>query len=340
MHYPSDVLGGAALGFGLGMLTPGLGVPHDRGPPVRPRRRRQRASPGDPPRTRQRRRPRPAGALTSRRSEPPRRREDRHRRPAERRQVDPLQRAHAAPAPRRAITRSRPSTRTSRWSRSPTTAGAGGRDRGLERARPRDDRVPRHRRARAGARRRERAWATSSWPRSARPTRSVTWSALIRAAGSLIRRAAIDPGEDIDLIETELLAADLEQAERRLERVAKQARSGDKEAIAERDWLERVVEALGVGRARSARSPFPTRPAHAPRSLFALTSKPILYVANVDEGVEEVPEAVASHARGRGGRPRSRSRPGSRSSSAISTTSARRRRCARSSGSPSRGSRA
>ena len=106
----------------------------------------------------------------------------------------------------------------------------------------------------------------------------------------------VDPGEDIELIETELLAADLEQAERRLERVTKQARSGDKEAIAERDWLEAVVEALGAGRpVRDV--PIGDDAPEAPRRLFALTSKPVLYVANVDEGIDEVPEAVAAHAR-------------------------------------------
>src|SRR6188768_2755698 len=43
----------------------------------------------------------------------------------------------------------------------------------------------------------------------------------------------VDPGSDIETIETELVFADLEQAERRLERVVKQARSGDKVAKAE-----------------------------------------------------------------------------------------------------------
>ena len=109
----------------------------------------------------------------------------------------------------------------------------------------------------------------------------------------------VDPVGDIELIETELLAADLEQAERRLERVTKQARSQDKEAIAERDWLEQVVEALGSGRpVRDV--PVPAAAAEAPRRLFALTSKPVLYVANVDEGTHEVPEAIAAHARGAG----------------------------------------
>ena len=111
----------------------------------------------------------------------------------------------------------------------------------------------------------------------------------------------VDPIADIELIETELLAADLEQAERRLERVTKQARSQDKEAVAERDWLEQVVEALGAGLpVRDV--PVPDAAAGAPRRLFALTSKPVLYVVNVDEGDDEVPEAIAAHAREAGAR--------------------------------------
>jgi hypothetical protein len=109
----------------------------------------------------------------------------------------------------------------------------------------------------------------------------------------------IDPLDDIELIETELLAADLEQAERRLERVTKQAKTGDKEAIAEQGWLEQVVDALGSGRPVRDVPP-PQAAKDAPRRLFALTSKPVLYVANVDEGVDEVPEAVAEHARANG----------------------------------------
>ena len=107
----------------------------------------------------------------------------------------------------------------------------------------------------------------------------------------------IDPGEDIDLIETELYAADLEQAERRLERVTKQARSLDKELVAERDWLEQVVKALEEGRP-VREVPVPADASDATRQLQALTSKPILYVANVDEGSDVVPEEVAKHALG------------------------------------------
>lgn len=109
----------------------------------------------------------------------------------------------------------------------------------------------------------------------------------------------IDPGDDIELIELELLAADLDQATRRLERVAKQAKSLDKALVAEREWLEQVVAALEEGRP-VREVPLPAGAPDAPRMLQALTSKPILYVANVDEGSAEVPAAVAAHARGAG----------------------------------------
>ena len=105
----------------------------------------------------------------------------------------------------------------------------------------------------------------------------------------------VDPIADIEAVETELLLSDLEQVERRLERVTKQARSGDKEAIAERDWLAAVRDAVAAGNAvRSV--PVPDLAADAPRRLAALTSKPMLYVANVDEGSDSVPDEVAAHA--------------------------------------------
>ena len=105
----------------------------------------------------------------------------------------------------------------------------------------------------------------------------------------------VDPLADIETIETELALADYEQVERRLERVRKGAKSGGAEAIAESDWLQAVHEALAAGRpARSV--PVPEAAAGGPRNLQALTSKPVLYVANVDEGDAEVPAAVAGHA--------------------------------------------
>jgi GTP-binding protein YchF len=104
-----------------------------------------------------------------------------------------------------------------------------------------------------------------------------------------------DPARDIEIVEAELRAADLETAGRHLERVAKQAHSGDRRAVAEREWLERVVAALQRGEAaRSVPAPEPVR--NAPAELQALTSKPVLYVANVDEGEAEVPDAISDRA--------------------------------------------
>jgi ribosome-binding ATPase len=112
----------------------------------------------------------------------------------------------------------------------------------------------------------------------------------------------VDPLADVETIETELLFADLEQAERRLERVSKQAKSLDKVAVAEERWLREVVEALGEGRAVRT-VPQPADAPGASSRLAALTSKPVLYVANVAEGepLEPPPELLA-HAEERGAR--------------------------------------
>jgi ribosome-binding ATPase len=105
----------------------------------------------------------------------------------------------------------------------------------------------------------------------------------------------VDPLADIETIETELILSDYEQAERRLERVGKQAKSGDAEAIAEREWLEAVRDVLAQGRPARA-IPVPESAPGAALNLQALTTKPILYVANVDEGDAEAPAPVAAHA--------------------------------------------
>jgi GTP-binding protein YchF len=109
----------------------------------------------------------------------------------------------------------------------------------------------------------------------------------------------VDPLADIETIETELVYADLEQAERRHDRVVRTARSGDRAAIVEEAWLRELIEALQSGRpARTV--PPPADAPHALRDLGPLTAKPVLFVANVDEGSAEVPPAVAAHAAAQG----------------------------------------
>ncbi|PZR67693.1 MAG: redox-regulated ATPase YchF [Solirubrobacterales bacterium] len=106
----------------------------------------------------------------------------------------------------------------------------------------------------------------------------------------------VDPLADIETIETELLYADLEQAERRLERVLRKARSGDRAAVAEQAWLQQLRDALGEGRPASTVEP-PAQAPNALRDLRPLTAKPVLLVANVDEADPElVPTQIAAHA--------------------------------------------
>jgi ribosome-binding ATPase len=106
----------------------------------------------------------------------------------------------------------------------------------------------------------------------------------------------VDPLADIETIETELIYADLEQAERRLERVARAARGDDRHAIAEEAWLRALIEALQAGRPARTVSP-PVDAADAQTLLQPLTAKPVLYVANVDEGDDEVPPEIERYAR-------------------------------------------
>ncbi|HET6468021.1 MAG TPA: redox-regulated ATPase YchF [Geminicoccaceae bacterium] len=93
----------------------------------------------------------------------------------------------------------------------------------------------------------------------------------------------VDPVRDAELIETELLLADLESLERQKEGLVKRARGPDKEAKARLDLLERIMPPLEAGR--------PARQLEleeADRALLQgfnlLTAKPVLYVCNVDEG--------------------------------------------------------
>jgi GTP-binding protein YchF len=110
---------------------------------------------------------------------------------------------------------------------------------------------------------------------------------------------SVDPLRDIETIETELIFADLEQAERRIDRVVRQARGGDKAAIAEERWLHEVIAALQEGRpARTV--PAPEDAPGIVRNLSPLTAKPVLFVANVNEGDEDVPAEIAAHAEAHG----------------------------------------
>ncbi len=92
----------------------------------------------------------------------------------------------------------------------------------------------------------------------------------------------VDPVRDKEIIDTELLLKDIDTLEKRLEKLRKNAKSGEKEAVKAVESAERLKEHLESGQA--ARDfDFAEDEALFFHSLMLLTAKPILYVCNVDE---------------------------------------------------------
>jgi GTP-binding protein YchF len=93
---------------------------------------------------------------------------------------------------------------------------------------------------------------------------------------------SIDPIRDAETVETELLLADLESLERRVQAAQKKARGGDKDTKAELAVMETALAALREGKpARAVAVETDLKPIF--KSLQLLTAKPVLYVANVEE---------------------------------------------------------
>jgi ribosome-binding ATPase len=92
----------------------------------------------------------------------------------------------------------------------------------------------------------------------------------------------IDPVADIEIIETELMLADMDSLEKRVVPLEKRAKTGDKEAKAEADLMTRALVLLREGKPARlvARTPEEEKPF---RMLGLLSSKPVLYVCNVEE---------------------------------------------------------
>jgi len=92
----------------------------------------------------------------------------------------------------------------------------------------------------------------------------------------------IDPLADADVVETELMLADLESVEKRAASVEKKAKTGDKEAKAQYALLEKALVLLREGKPARLASLTPEE-LPAWRALQLLTSKPVVYVCNVEE---------------------------------------------------------
>jgi len=93
----------------------------------------------------------------------------------------------------------------------------------------------------------------------------------------------IDPLDDIEVIDTELMLADLETAQKSLQKAERNAKTNEKAALALRDLLARVTQWLGDGKPVRAME-LSAEERTALRDLHLITAKPVMYIANVAEG--------------------------------------------------------
>ena len=134
---------------------------------------------------------------------------------------------------------------------------------------------------------------------SVRETRAIAHVVRCFESGDVAHVSGkVSPVDDLEIIDTELLLADLEQVERARERAAKAARAGDREAKAREALMARACDHAGQGRPLRT---LETSPEETPwlAALSPLTAKPVLYVANVAEdgfGENSLAEAVEARA--------------------------------------------
>lgn len=94
---------------------------------------------------------------------------------------------------------------------------------------------------------------------------------------------SVDPARDIEIIETELILADLETVERRLQITEKRVKSGEPKATDEQVFIQRLQTLLAKGEPIRGKSYSPEQHRWL-HEMHLLTDKPVLYVANVSEG--------------------------------------------------------
>jgi GTP-binding protein YchF len=105
---------------------------------------------------------------------------------------------------------------------------------------------------------------------------------------------SVDPIRDAETVETELMLADLDSLEKRLPALQKKVRGGDKESAAQAALIEPIMAALQAG--RPARTAIPQGQSEGAKRLQLLTSKPVLYVCNVDEASVAAGNAASARA--------------------------------------------
>ena len=102
---------------------------------------------------------------------------------------------------------------------------------------------------------------------------------------------SVDPKRDIEIIDLELIFADLDSCEKQLQRVARNAKGGDKEAVAQKALLEKLIPHFTEGKpARTLLKDLGDDEKKLIKGFHLLTSKPVMYIANVsEEGFENNP---------------------------------------------------
>lgn len=125
--------------------------------------------------------------------------------------------------------------------------------------------------------------------------RCFTDSNIIHVEGS------VDPIRDIDTVNTELILADMETVQKRLERVEKSVRAGDKQATEEKMLLQRIYNSL-CDETPARVLDFTDEEKKIVDGFFLLTDKPVLYVTNIGESDlgkpdNELVERVKTYAR-------------------------------------------
>jgi ribosome-binding ATPase len=103
----------------------------------------------------------------------------------------------------------------------------------------------------------------------------------------------IDPLHDIEIIDTELMLADLESVQKAHSRAERAAKTNDKVAVARRDALQRLLEALESGRPARTVTIEDREGLEAVKELHLITAKPVMYIANVAEDATEDNPLVA-----------------------------------------------
>lgn len=107
---------------------------------------------------------------------------------------------------------------------------------------------------------------------------------------------SVDPERDAEIIELELILADLESLEKREDNLKKKAKSGDKETLATLAIIEPILPLLRDGKPARLYKPKDREEAKRVRGLQLLTSKPAMYVLNVDEGSAATGNAISEKA--------------------------------------------